>query len=132
MNLDAIGIIEGGGLIISGVAVKAIIDAVVKWNVARHQRTEITPQPLVTQIAPQPQPLDVTLTKDLVRQDDFKLFMANYREDITRIFDRIEKMQKDNADVNTGVARQLGALDGTLQILAENIRSCQAHKGCNK
>lgn len=44
MELDAV--LQGGGMVLSGVAVAKIADAVSKMWAARHQRTEIAPQPL--------------------------------------------------------------------------------------
>ncbi|MBR1837407.1 MAG: hypothetical protein IJ783_08985, partial [Kiritimatiellae bacterium] len=44
MELDAV--LQGGGMVLSGVAVAKIADAVSKMWAARHQRTQIAPQPL--------------------------------------------------------------------------------------
>ncbi len=44
MEMDAV--LQGGGMVLSGVAVAKIADAVSKMWAARHQRTEIAPQPL--------------------------------------------------------------------------------------
>jgi len=71
------------------------------------------------------QPIDVRLAKDFVSKDDFKSFLETYRNDIIRIFERIETQQKDNSDIRAGVAQQLGSLDGTLKSLSATIQSMQ-------
>ena len=44
--MDMGELLQGGGLVLSGAAVAKIADALSKMWAARHQRTEIAPQPL--------------------------------------------------------------------------------------
>ena len=100
MELDAV--LQGGGMVLSGVAVAKIADAVSKMWAARHQRTEIAPQPL-----------EVKLKETFASKDDNDV-------DHKEIFNRISALAMGHSRLRGAadmIKPQLDRIEGKLDMI---------------
>lgn len=104
MEMDAV--LQGGGMVLSGVAVAKIADAVSKMWAARHQRTEIAPQPLEVKGAPQ-----------FVTKEEFEKHAAANARDHENLFSRLNRNDRDTSEIKGmlgGIRDDLAAIKGKL------------------
>ena len=85
--MELTDILQGGGLVLGGAAVAKIIDAVVRIYGNRHQRTEVTPQPL-----------EVCASKQYRTLDECRVIEERNRSDHENIFFRISALEKSMAE----------------------------------
>jgi hypothetical protein len=101
-------VITGGGLVVSGVCVKWLIDAVLQWRTARNQKTEIANQPVSVKVE-SPTPLQtedecirLMSLNDLSHAKLFKEF-----EEIIRAVARLEERMKDIHEIKNDIKELL-------------------------
>ena len=97
MDVDAL--LQGGGLILSGVALRTIVDAVSKMWSARHQRTEIATQPLEVRGAP-----------EYVTREEFDKHASDNARDHENLFARLNRNDRETSVMN-----------GTLNAIREDV-----------
>lgn len=111
--MDLETIIQGGGLVLSGAALTTLVNAVSKMWSARHQKTEIAPQPLDVRKAPD----YVTCEACRERHAEVEKRLA----DGTRAFDAIRaKMDSDHRDVIQGINKLNDRMVPLVETCAEN------------
>ena len=104
MEMDAV--LQGGGMVLSGVAVAKIADAVSKMWAARHQRTEIAPQPL-----------EVKGAAEFVTKQDFEKHVADNARDHENLFGRLNRNDRETSEIKgmlTGMRDDLSAIKNKL------------------
>ncbi|MBR1608626.1 MAG: hypothetical protein IJ678_03305 [Kiritimatiellae bacterium] len=104
MEMDAV--LQGGGMVLSGVAVAKIADAVSKMWAARHQRTEIAPQPLEVKEAAQ-----------YVSKAEFERHVADNARDHENLFSRLNRNDRETSEIKgmlAGIRDDISAIKGKL------------------
>lgn len=104
MEMDAV--LQGGGMVLSGVAVAKIADAVSKMWAARHQRTEIAPQPL-----------EVKGATEYVSKAEFEKHVEANTRDHENLFSRLNRNDRDTSEIQGmlgGIRDDLAAIKGKL------------------
>ena len=86
--MDADALLQGGGLILSGAALTTIVNAVSKMWSARHQKTEIAPQPLEVKGAP-----------EYVTREEFHRHAADNARDHENLFARMNRNDRETSEI---------------------------------
>lgn len=97
--MDMGELLQGGGLVLSGAAVAKIADALSKMWAARHQRTEIAPQPLEVRGAP-----------DYVTREEFRKHADDNARDHENMFSRLNRNDRETSEMS-----------GTLKAIREDV-----------
>lgn len=104
--MDLETIIQGGGLVLSGAALTTLVNAVSKMWSARHQKTEIAPQPLEVKGAPA-----------YVTKEEFEKHVQDNGRDHENLFARLNRNDRETSEIKgmlAGIRDDLSAIKNKL------------------
>ena len=84
------GIIQGGGIVISGVLVAKLLDLGYKVWATRHQKTRLEPQPLA---------VEAHKREEYVRREDFDRHIAENTKEHESLYSRLNRNDRETAEI---------------------------------